>query len=326
MSRALDKGVKEALRNGDHQSVFDDISNALVRPQDQLIEIEILRHSALFDPDVNFLQDDNALAVPKMRLVQAFIVARQILMSHVKGKVNDSYAVLTKTTAVILLMDPEFLTAANTRKRLLQERLRHNDATSSLKDEKHFIDSLLTSRLHRHTKSPTLWNHRRWLMDQFRTQGLDIAVEDDIRNIIAVAGERHPRNYYAWCHARYLVNTILDSSQNCEKTLSGVINIVKKWSFSHHDDISGWQFLLLLLVKHPSETSGTIRETLHLVEPFKWRNESVWYFLRYAVASPHATHQDRDEVSRIRTMLWETATEESQERHTLEAAERWIYL
>lgn len=319
MSRALDKGVKEALRNGDHQAVFDEISNALVRPGHGLLEIELLDHSALFDPGVNLLQDDNAIAIAKLRLVQAFVVARKILLSHLTKKADQPCAELLKATAVILLMDPEFLTAANTRKKILREGMHQDDLVASLEGERRFVDSLLTSRLHRHTKSPTLWNHRRWLMDQLRARGVDITIEQDVQNVIAIAGERHPRNYYAWCHARYLVNNIPNPSQGYEDAISNVISSVKKWSFSHHDDISGWQFLLFLLQRRPSETSSTIKETVRLAESFKWRNESVWYFFRYVAASPHATTSDREEVSRVRALLWETAAEDSRERRTLEA-------
>ncbi|KAI5457363.1 hypothetical protein BGZ63DRAFT_365318 [Mariannaea sp. PMI_226] len=323
MSRALGKEAKEILRNGDHRGVFEDISGVLCRPCDQLYEIEILGHGALLDPTLNYAQVGNALAVPKLRLVQAFIFARQLLLDHIRGGLDDTDK-LWRATAVILLMDPEFLTAANIRKRLLREMIQEKTATQELLRERHFIDSLLTSHLHRHTKSPTLWNHRRWLMDQFRIHRLGIDVGDDIQNIISIAGERHPRNYYAWCHARYLVNTITFTSQNCEEELSTLITMVRKWSFSHHDDISGWQFLLFLLNRQPSEASSSIRQTIERVEMFKWRNEAIWYFIRYAVALPCVEDQDRDEVSRVRNLLWEAAAEDSQERRILEAAQKWI--
>ncbi|KAH7160700.1 hypothetical protein EDB81DRAFT_323480 [Dactylonectria macrodidyma] len=326
MSRALDKDVKEALEGGDHRAVFVEISNALTDTSAGLLEIEILGMSHIFDPSTTLLQDGNAIAIPKLRLVQAFIIARQILMAYIQGKYDGPTDEMLRATAVILMMDPEYLTAANTRKRLLQRKLRDgNDVSTSLKTEKHFVDSLLTSRLHRHTKSPTLWNHRRWLMDQFKRQGLDITVEDDIKNIITVSGERHPRNYYAWCHARYLINAVMTQSPGYEEALLRTITVIKEWSFGHHGDISGWQFLLFLLQKHQEETQPVFRKTLQLAESFKWRNESVWYFLRYLFAgSDRLADEDREEFRRVRTALWETAAEDSQERRTLEAVQEWL--
>ncbi|KAK7414023.1 hypothetical protein QQZ08_012555, partial [Neonectria magnoliae] len=270
--------------------------------------------------------DENAIAIPKLRLVQGFIVARRILRAHLQGKHDGSIQVVLRATAVILLMDPEYLTAANTRKRLLQRRIHDkDDVMTYLKNEKYLVDSLLTSRLHRHTKSPTLWSHRRWLMEQFKIQGLDVKVEDDLKRVVMVSGERHPRNYYAWCHARYLISTVSPESQTHVETMSKAITAVKKWSFGHHDDISGWQFLTFLLEKHQAETQPTFCATLQLAESFRWRNESVWYFLRYTVAaSTRLTDHDREEFTRVRTTLWETAAEGSQERHTLEVAQRWL--
>lgn len=325
MSRALDEDVKESLKNGDHRAVFDEISTVLTRSSDELLEIEMLGVSHILDPTTIILQDGNAIAVPKLRLVQAFIVARQIFLAHVQGKRSGSDDVILGATAVILLMDPEYLTAANVRKRLVQKKMQDgDDATTSLKNEKHLVDSLLTSRLHRHTKSPTLWNHRRWLMDQFKTEGVEVTAEDDIKTIITTSGERHHRNYYAWCHARYLTNTFIVPSLAHEQALSRTITTIKQWSFGHHDDISGWQFLLFLLQKQQTETQPTFHKTLQLAESFKWRNESVWYFLRYVVASTHLTDDDREEFTRVRTVLWETAAKDSQERHTLEAVQTWL--
>ncbi|TDZ25499.1 hypothetical protein Cob_v001539 [Colletotrichum orbiculare MAFF 240422] len=123
MSRALDKSVIAALKQGDHEKIFNDISGILVKQQDdRLLEIEILGSGHTLDPDENFLRDDNAVAVPKLRLVQAFIVARDMLQKHLVNKSAEASR-LWLATGAMLLMDPEHLTAANTRKRLLQAEL-----------------------------------------------------------------------------------------------------------------------------------------------------------------------------------------------------------
>lgn len=319
MSRALDKGVKETLKNGDHAKVFAEISRVLTAPSDELFELELLGKEHILD-ELTFLQDDNAIAIPKIRLVQAFIVARKIFISytteHFIGLVDD----VLGATAVMLLMDPEHLTAANTRKRLLSKTLANNrDNKRWLKLEKHFVDSVLTSRLHRHTKSPNLWNHRRWLMDQFKAQGVDVDVEDDLRRVVMVSGERHPRNYYAWCHARYLVQKFIPKSSDSEEAMSRIISDTKNWAFTHHDDISGWQFLRYLLDRQGQDASAVVLETLRYAESFKWKNESVWYFLRYIVTVTDEARV-REEFLRVKEVLLKISQEGSRERKTLEQA------
>ena len=323
MSRALDKSVKEALKHGDHQRVFLDISDVLIESSDQLLEIELLGKSHVLHPNSTVLRDENAVAVPKLRIVQAFIVAQKLHKQFLADNDNVSRDDILRSTAVMLLMDPEHLTAANTRKRLIMTKLEDQDVEDILCSEKHLLDSLLTSRLHRHTKSPTLWNHRRWLMEQYRLHDIEVPVEDDISNIIMVSGERHPRNYYAWCHARYLTNAFILPSSKAEEALSRMIGPTQKWCFAHHNDISGWQFLIFLLDKRPSETSAVFRETLKLACSFKWRNESVWYFLRYVAASGAGT-ADMEEFENVRRGLLDNAGEDESGKRTLERATQWL--
>ncbi|GKU02249.1 hypothetical protein FLAG1_10019 [Fusarium langsethiae] len=323
MSRALDKSVKEALKHGDHHQVFLDISDVLTESSDQLLEIELLGKSHVLDPNSTVLRDENAVAIPKLRIVQAFIVAQKLHKKLLSGNQDVSIDQVLRSTAVMLLMDPEHLTAANTRKRLITNELKDGNVEDVLRTEKHLLDSLLTSRLHRHTKSPTLWNHRRWLMEQHRLYSNEVSVENDITRIIMVSGERHPRNYYAWCHARYLTSAFILPSSKAKDTLSEIISSTQKWCFSHHNDISGWQFLIFLLDKHPSETSLVFRETLKLASSFKWRNESVWYFLRY-IAAWGATATDMTEFENTRRVLLENAAEDETGKRTLERAQQWL--
>ncbi|KAF5630554.1 prenyltransferase [Fusarium sp. NRRL 52700] len=323
MSRALDKSLKESLKHGDHHLVFLEISNVLIEPSNELLEIELLGKSHILDAHTSVLRDENAVAIPKLCLVQAFTVAQNLLKQSQAYTQRVSSEDISRSTAVILLMDPEHLTAANTRKRLIRDQWREKDLQDRLYLEKHLIDSLLTSRLHRHTKSPTLWNHRRWLMEQYRLHNIDITAEDGLTRTIMTSGERHPRNYYAWCHARYLVNVFILSSSNSREQISHMVIATQKWCFAHHNDISGWQFLLFLLNKQPAETSPVFRETLKLAASFKWRNESVWYFLRLVTARGVAT-SDKEEFESLRKTLWETASEDSIEKKTLKRAEQWL--
>ncbi|PHH55787.1 hypothetical protein CFIMG_008524RA00001 [Ceratocystis fimbriata CBS 114723] len=322
MSRALDPNAIAALKTGNHQKVFDEIAdvftyahNPQITARPCLIEIEILSGFG-FDPSNTVLRDQNAVAVPKLRLVQAFFVARGILQqlrepSPAGSDSNPSSEQIHRATAVCLLMDAENLTAANMRKRLITRQLASvstaastSDATSAhniaptivslLRREKWLLDSLLTSRLHRHTKSPTLWNHRRWLLKLLWLHGLekDVDTAQDLLDVVCVSGERHARNYYAWSHARWVV-------RNFQYVTEKLVEIAKSWAWKHHTDISGWSFLLFVLELHNKLALSVYRDTLRLTESLQWRNESVWWFLR-TVSAGRLLSDDRETLEQAR--------------------------
>lgn len=302
--------------------MFDEIANVLTEASDGLLEIELLGSSHGLSTNTTVLRDGNAIAISKLHLIQGFIAARTCYLANAERNAGGLDQEVLRATSVMLLMDPEHLTAANARKRFIRRRLDdEHDDTEILRREKRFIDSLLTSRLHRHTKSPTLWSHRRWLMQQFGSYALDIPIRQDLTSIVMVSGERHPRNYYAWCHARYLTKVMVSSTSDPDEDLLQMTMSTKGWCFAHHNDISGWQFLIFLLEKLPQETSSVFQETLKLATSFKWRNESVWYFLRH-IARLHVglASTDLGEFENLRMNLWETAGEDGHEQKTLERA------
>ncbi|RDA84956.1 hypothetical protein CP532_1736 [Ophiocordyceps camponoti-leonardi (nom. inval.)] len=304
MSRALDPGIKQALCDANHVAVFEDIAAVLSLPT--LLEIEILGYSHYDNDAPSFMRDGNAIAIPKLRLVQAFIQARRIFVAYTRGDHVVTGKPILEATAVMLLFDPEHLTAANTRKRLVS-----NDAISIAR-EKLFVDSLLTSRLHRHSKSPNLWTHRRWLMSRMRKRGLDADLAEDFRNVILISAERHARNYYAWSHARYLIEPMEPGSVSWSCILAQTI----KWCRCHHDDVSGWTFLAWLLERWPAGAKSVLTDVLELTESLRWRNESVWYFLRNVVAGPQRAHFD----STLRMVRGEADTD----NRVLDRASSWI--
>jgi hypothetical protein len=115
--------------------------------------------------------------------------------------------------------------------------------------------------------------------------GLSVDLGGELRDIVMVAAERHPRNYYAWSHARWL----LANFPPTQGEASGKILVeVKKWCYRHHTDTSGWSYLAFVLERVTSEIdhecSLAFRETLQWATSFRWKNESVWCFLRVLVA------------------------------------------
>jgi hypothetical protein len=328
MSRALDPEVIAALKHGDHAQIYKDISTCLLGI-DEPHEIEILGRSYPLTPGENLVRDGVAVGIPKLRLVQAFFVARKIIMdddaSRPQALSSDD---IGAATAVMLLMDPEHLTAANARKRRLlrdlldgarlpdRDRARHADGV--VRREICFVDSLLTSPLHRHTKSPVLWSHRRWLVEEQGRRGIPLSctdVREALSRVVMRAGERHPRNYYAWCHARWLVRqamrpspprqsragpdngavitatTTTTTTMDDAQVFGDMARHVRDWCFKNSGDISGWCFLLFVLgicAGHDSDLPRRVRqEVSELAERMQWGNESVVWFLDMA-----ARHQD----------------------------------
>ncbi|EHA55577.1 hypothetical protein MCOR27_006401 [Pyricularia oryzae] len=303
--------------------------------QAHLLEIEILGRSHPVPPGLHILQDENAVAVVKASLALAFIEARRIFLQLAQDISHHESQVL-EATAVMLLFDPEHLTAANTRKRILllqASRGGMDDFAPLLSQETWLVDSLLTSRLNRHTKSPTLWGHRRWLIGMcITTWGLPINVYDSFVKVVMVSAERHPRNYYAWGHARYLMT--LHSSQSKDKKCTGlgqatrmITDAVKKWVFRHHTDTSGWSFLEHLGRTLPEkEWAAIVKETAELAMSLRWTGESVWVFLRSAIASGKSGSAGRESFAAAVEALHCTLSREPKKLETVRKAEDWIQI
>lgn len=318
MSRALDPRVKEALKVGDHTPVYQCVADVLSSREEELLDIEVLGPSHVLPDGTYILHEDNAVAIPKFNILRAFLPAYKAFKKHISDQ-NVAPEEVLRATSVILLLDPEHMTAANARKRHIQFTKEQNpDRLNAVLDaEFYLLDSLLTSRLHRHTKSPTLWGHRQWLLElcqrlpqQPQQRRPMDSLPAALARLIFISAERHPRNYYAWCHARYLLGAERRRSQGRRgdeqgqratqqptrhqpqdtETLATSMEMVKKWCFSHPDDISGWSFLTVLVEQqqqqHGQEEQSSppavalFSETLRLAEAYSWKGESVWYFLR----------------------------------------------
>lgn len=204
----------------------------------------------------------------------------------------------------MLLFDPEHITAANFRKRRLLAVRDAGDMLGyqkALHTELCFLDSIFTSPLHRQTKSPTLWYHRSWLLRLIAPVELKNASGKRLATIISAAldsvcksGQRHPNNYYAWQYARRLVLALsrvaveVDVPFPFDWVVSAFSNKVGAWCFKHPSDISGWSFLLFLLARldPDDERDEIVEKVLQYASKVKSENESLWVFVRNALAQP----------------------------------------
>lgn len=280
------------------QDAYNQIVTRLKGLEIQTVEIEILP-SALCPPGPpQVIQDEQAVGIPKALLIPAFKHALRVLAL---GQPHNPGTVMTReqrlnATMVVLLVAPEHLTAANIRKRNLLAlcesasnisqtngigiRPEFQEFTRALQVELNLLDSLFTSPLHKHAKSPTLWSHRRWLITKFllntpgpprasepaRTTGQSSTVSPSLSKpsdlqqnqvrllsnefeIVSRAALQHPRNYPAFDYLRRLVTHSMTSttsdtmlSSEFKDALCTICEKTHKLALQNLGDTSIWAF------------------------------------------------------------------------------------
>lgn len=198
-----------------------------------------------------------------------------------------------EASSFLLLANPEHLSAANARKRAIKTVARNNDTpllARALSDELWLLDSLLTSPLHRHAKSPTLWSHRRWLVrayldDVVGLRACDAAgfLEAELR-VVCGAGARHPRNYPAWDYARDVTRVVGLGGFGHTSILRQILH----WCLRNPGDTSAWSFLTWLVSRPQVGFDGggqVVQEVLEAAISLQWTSEAVWGLLRVVLAS-----------------------------------------
>ncbi|KAF2108244.1 hypothetical protein BDV96DRAFT_285798 [Lophiotrema nucula] len=279
--------------------------------EDDVVEIEMLPPQMKPDDGALILHEGRNLGIPKDVLVMAFLHARQLFFV---GYRDIASTVSLNASGIVLLSDPEHLTAAHFRKRRLLH-LSDTEAFEQLLNREHnFLNSVLTSPLHRQSKSPTLWYHRLWVSDLLLPFKLLETSRDQFLSFIrseldAVfkAGGHHPKNYYAWQYARRLFVKVDAVYQKDEAHLwksaypAFLVTcalLVKSWCLKHTSDISGWMFLLFLLPRLQSvpRRRRIVGEVLEWAMKVQSEQESLWVFLRYALADTTLLQDERDPV------------------------------
>lgn len=256
----------------------------------------------LYDPSC----EPAAVGVPKALLLSCFLHASETFFSYLENHreirvetynpdapMNKGWVAACGATAIILLWEPNHLTAINWRKKAFAQA---NEGTRA--NELAFIESLQTSPMPHHAKSSTLWTYRLQLLRERAKQDSIATWHEELR-IVMIAGERHAKNYHAWEHARqtwrlYYDNTSCANSDRSNndrmKKELGVFNEsvgrVHKWCIMHPKDISGWAFLAFLLQSPPDESvrleavEKIIEDTNCFVEKLDWQGASVRWFLK----------------------------------------------
>jgi hypothetical protein len=281
----------ETQRAGLQKLAYESLSKYLREHEDEVVEIEILPPT-IQPPDGILMQDGLYLGVPKKILALAYVEARRQFFENRQHGPKSATAL--HATKIMLLFDPEHLTAANFRK-LRLSRLEAESGLSigtayhkALRHELCFLNGILTSPLHRQSKSPTLWHHRFWMINSLKARELKDASEGqrasfwcDEFNAVFKSAEQHPKNYHAWQYARRLTNKI--ESAHLEEDLA---LRVKDWCCKHPSDISGWSFLLHLMprLEPASLREEVVRGVVNYAISLESEQESLWVFVRTILA------------------------------------------
>lgn len=308
--------MSSTIGNDAFKSLSDIFDN---RKSEEVLEIEIL------SPESGpLLQDGLCIGITKAALVKAFLVARQKFFDYLVHPSRSEANTLTDginefdiATQIILLFDCEHVTACNWRKRYISSSLQeyvNRDDSRSLEDllqgERTLMDSFQCSPLHRHTKSPTLWQHRLWIMTKSLTLRESNVVDfkiskDSLRqlileelDVVCKSGQLHPRNYYAFSYMRQLHALIChfsgsDSQAILLELAIAMVEPMLKWCLSNPSDISGWMYLFYLLncdsdMQKDSlsrEREQVMKRTIHFaVQIATWEGESLWTFVDLMMA------------------------------------------
>ena len=305
----------ELYHDHDNDNVFGELTGVFAtrNTHNQILEIEILPSSLGLGPLVH---DGCSLGITKKALVQAFVKARQVFL-----KAQDSRDVwlyedenILRSSEILLLFAPEHITACNWRKRRLMWILRgtstsagtetddahrRNIDTSAMLDrELTLTSSFLCSPLHRHTKSPSLWQHRFWVLCRILdvgsrdlSEGVQSILQSELSTVLR-AGELHPRNYYAFNYMRQLHSFLLPTppsvktkTERSEETSATLLDQTISWCLAHPRDISGWMFGLYLLQGMSNKEdvhARTVNKVVHFALDIGWTGESLWTFVDMA--------------------------------------------
>lgn len=289
------------------EHVFQQLAHVFASRGDKVLEIEIIPSSL----GVPFMQDGDSIGITKKALVQAFTVARHLFTKRLMSMSDeDLQASLVEPTTesdgvsdlaiieIMLLFDCEHLTACNWRKRRLIAAMTCSpNAADQIQIELSLMESFQCSPLHRHTKSPTLWSHRLWVVKQlFQRQrwGMEalLQLERDELGIVLRAAELHPKNYYAFCYMRQLYSFLAlvhpeehDAQSWAVQLARALVVPVLDWCLANPRDISGWIFEQYLLAHVPELQTrvDTIGRVVRFARDVGWEGESLWTFVDQSV-------------------------------------------
>ncbi|OAX77121.1 hypothetical protein ACJ72_08584 [Emergomyces africanus] len=204
----------------------------------------------------DLLHEGTEIAISKKALVQCFCARSTTRAScpqptcnasaHYPRSFPEDYSSqpLLLQTEILLLLDSEHLTACNWRKRrlcALRDRRSQTPSSaaqyhSALHTEISFTTTILRSPLHRHTKSPVLWFHRKWTMIQL----LALCPDDPVA---AFMGSHHLSHYDAEADADADAATPTAATAAVDQIVNYEVSIVLQAGTHHPKNYSAFSYL-----------------------------------------------------------------------------------
>ncbi|KAG8595737.1 hypothetical protein GDO81_001607 [Engystomops pustulosus] len=244
---------------------------------------------------------------------------------------------LIDVTCTLLLLNPDFTTAWNVRKELIQ--------SGAINPEKDLQLGKLA--LTKFPKSPETWIHRRWVLQrllqenippsivnkeascQVLSEQLQGVVHEEM-NVCSEAAGRYPSNYNSWSHRIWVLQHL---GKLNVKLLIDELSSTKHWVSMHVSDHSGFhyrQFLLKsLLFRAQTDCENTSRASLSregetprpnlpvlieeelelsrdLIESYPG-HEALWCHRRHVLGLVHQLHIEQSHVEPPQVTCVDTA-------------------
>jgi hypothetical protein len=324
------------------EQAYNALNAYFIGHEDDIVEIEILP-PAIQPSDGLFMEDGLSIGVPKKVLMLAYLAARELFFASLETEGVRSQKAF-EASRVILLFDPEHITAANFRKRRL---LKIADVWGAER-ELIFLNSILTSPLHRQSKSPTLWHHRAWLLGHLLPLKSSVSnmLDDEVLllsfaqtelDAVCKAGERHPKNYYAWQYLRRLFTRVAGMvpamgyffRKPYNRFVEDCTAHVATWCIKHPSDISGWSFLtwVLSVVTEVNQRWEIVDRTLNFMIALKWEGEAFWTFVRTVLGGTVLKERRQEVIEKLHNYergLRKIQDEEYEEARNVKKAVDWL--
>jgi protein prenyltransferase alpha subunit repeat containing protein 1 len=173
-----------------------------------------------------------------------------------------------------------------------------------------FLNVIFTSPLPRHTKSPILWSHRRFLTELLAKQQSLPSLQDEM-TVIFTAADRHPKNYHAWTYARFIWVCTWQYSET-QWQLPQLNGRVKSWCTSNVSDHSGWMFYLWYWgVNRPwkeemrelEKPVDVVLKVVRMGKDVTPGHEALWAFVRSCIIGMEGVLEERDREAVISVIL-----------------------
>ncbi|KAH9417134.1 Protein prenyltransferase alpha subunit repeat-containing protein 1, partial [Dermatophagoides pteronyssinus] len=224
------------------ERILLDLDNIFKRDPN-IIEFDVIEVAESTCNKSPVIYSDHHLALEKWCVPHLYEYAYDKMLNFKKQSTYNrtESSLLHQWTRILLLLNPDFTTAWNLRRDLLNK-----SSSNSHLEELDFTKLMLI----RKPKCASVFTYREWLLNSFLRLDNGQLNDDLISNELQItlnAADQYSRNYYAWSHRTWLL-TVYIVHNNDHHHLTNVINriindlmITAEWLEQHISDYSGFQ-------------------------------------------------------------------------------------